>query len=256
MIWAGGRFSSRFQEDCWGVYREGDVFRYWSEQINEDGSRTSREADLSREQVSARLSGNYSFSMIKAGVRFEELVIDGRNYSIDINHFSMGETAREISDMKELSKLEFFPGLTSADFANSNLNGEGLWCACECPGLTDLNLEATRITDADLPALFQCPGLKVLRLNNNTQLSDNATEHLALLPSLEDLRIERTSITGAGIKNLAFMPSLRQIFLRLENGAFTRAGLATLSTQLPACKILVQGAGQFARGEFAGEWPD
>lgn len=124
MINAGGRFSTRFQEESWGFYRE---------------------------QIAARLTLGYSFAVFKERTRFETLVIDGRQYPIGITHFAFPE---------------------------------------------------------------------------------------------------------AGLRNLAFMPNLRQIVLSHESSRFTQAGLAELSAQLPACTILVKGVGEFSGGQFTGTWPE
>lgn len=118
MINAGGQFSTRFQEESWGFYREGDAFRYWSERLNDDGSETKIDELWNREQLAARLTSGYSFAIFKERTRFETLVIDGRQYPIGITHFAFPEAAPNISDMNELYKLPFFPNLNSASNAN------------------------------------------------------------------------------------------------------------------------------------------
>ncbi|MBN8219295.1 MAG: hypothetical protein J0L53_00145 [Spirochaetes bacterium] len=256
MIDAGGRFSTRFQEESWGFSLEGNAYRYWSEQLREDGSANTLSELWHREQLKSRLTSAYAFSTIRERIRFDKLVVDGREFPIDITHFTFPEALPIISDMQELAKLEYFPQLSSASFVECNLDGNGLWLLCDAAGITNLNLQATQIHYADLHALFKLPALRILRLKDNPQLTDRAAEHLGLLPCLEELQLQETSFTEAGLRELGFMPTLKSIVLSYDSQRFTLAGLTEASRRLRNCEILVKGVGEFSNGTFSGTWPE
>lgn len=256
MIDAGGRFSTRFQEESWGFSSEGNAYRYWSEHLREDGHTSAQNELWHREQLKFRLTSAYAFSTIRDCIRFDKLIVDGREFAINITHFSFPEALPKISDMRELSKLEYFPHLSSASFVECNLDGTGLWLICDAAGITNLTLQSTQIHDSDLHALFKLPALRILRLKDNPQLTDAVAEHLALLPCLEELQLQETSFTEAGLRELGFMPALKSIVLSYDHQRFTWAGLTEVSGHLPNCEILVKGVGEFSNGAFSGTWPE
>jgi hypothetical protein len=249
-IYAGGKFSTRYQEESWGLYFVNGVLHYWSERLLEDGSSDNIAEEWEREKLHVLLTKTYSFEIINERIRFDKLIVDGREFESNITHFAFPEPMPIIRDMQELSKLPFFPNLTSASFTESNLNGSGLAWVCDCNLLENLNLQGTKITDRDLQSLYKLGNLKYLRLKDNPQLTDNSISYLLSLTMLIDLQIQETSITEKGLRLMRNMPNLNQIILSEDPVRFTKSGLIEISKNLPDTTILVKGVGEYLKGKY------
>src|SRR5262245_56062099 len=96
--------------------------------------------------------------------------------------------------------------------------------------------------------------LRYLRLKENAQLSNACIPHLLKLRQLVDLQIHETSIDQDGVNQLVVMGALEDLCLDVWKDNYTFDGLLGLSIQMPRCRILAKGRGEFFQGEFRGTW--
>ncbi|HET6879672.1 MAG TPA: protein kinase, partial [Pirellulales bacterium] len=104
-----------------------------------------------------------------------------------------------------LALLGDLPNLRSIELINAyELTDVGLKAVGNVPGLDLLYLNGCeKITSAGLAALQGRVRLRVLELAGDAGIDDRAVEHLARLPSIEQLRVANTNMTEAGVKRLA-----------------------------------------------------
>lgn len=182
-----------------------------------------------------------------------EVVICGQKFEPGITHFSFEWPFTQINDMRELSKLAYFPNLTSATFTGTNLDDFGLELVSNCTTIDNLSLQETQITNQGILHLKNLINLKYLRLKGNLQLDDRCILFLNHCSKLIDLQIHETNITETGLKQL-HIPGLKNIIVAIDANNFSYDFLKKRSIEKPECSILAKGKGCFLNGNFEGNW--
>ncbi len=101
-----------------------------------------------------------------------------------------------------MQRVRDWPNLTTARFARSNLNDEGLAHLRHCPRLAKLNLDYTAITSQGIAEIADhVPNLQNLSLAG-TSISDEVVDHLLRMPSLTEVNIEGTGISTLAAQRL------------------------------------------------------
>jgi acetyl esterase/lipase len=101
--------------------------------------------------------------------------------------------------------------------------------------LTSLSLaECKELDGSGLGVLAALPKLHTLILSG-TKTNDETIESVLQLTQLESLSLERTSVSDGGLKKLAVMKGLREVYL--AKSQCTTAGVGALKNMLPDCRI-------------------
>ncbi len=153
--------------------------------------------------------------------------------------------------------LSDLPGLREIDLSGSGLSDRGLG-ALPLKDLQTLKVAATNVTDAGIVLLKQCSDLRHLTLNGTavsdkavmtlasslrnletleleeTQVTDEAVNHLVKMQRLECLSLSNTRITNEAVVQLNRLPRLREIHLGgtsiSASGVRSLASIATLKS--------------------------
>jgi hypothetical protein len=123
-----------------------------------------------------------------------------------------------LARLRDFDRLEYLnlSGRWVEDDALASLRGQHR--------LRSLVLQHTRITEAGLAHLEGLTGLRKLYISGD--ISDLGLAHVAMLTSLDQLRLNNTQITDAGLRHLRALPNLK--CLALEHTQVTDASIPEL----------------------------
>jgi hypothetical protein len=100
--------------------------------------------------------------------------------------------------MTNLAKAH--PPLVKLGIGETHITGRSLPLLANFPAITQLNAETLNLTDEDMDHFPQMPALEVLKLDNNTQLTNHAIEViLRNCPRIKLLTLRKTSVDNGGV---------------------------------------------------------
>lgn len=138
-----------------------------------------------------------------------------------------------------LATVATMPSIKRLYFKVHQVNNKGLAHLAKMSALEELDLGGKHISDAGLVHLAKLPRLEYISLMGDA-FSDRALVHLGRVPSLRVISLSPisgpNSYTDEGIKHLAKLPNLENLFL-LDNPKITNAGMAYLKNSKSLKKL-------------------
>jgi Leucine-rich repeat (LRR) protein len=135
-----------------------------------------------------------------------------------------------------VAHLTDMPRLKYIHLSMSQVGDRGIQTLAKLPRLDGLSMQRNRFTDAGLVHLAGHPSLKELwigHLDYLCPITDAGVVQLAKIPNLEELDLQYTRVTPEGLRPLAALPKLRNLYL---DGS-TANDLDAVTPILPNCKI-------------------
>jgi hypothetical protein len=195
----------------------------WSEKITAAGLRETT-AFTNLEALDIRLTKKLGAALLKelhGFVKLKSLRISG----------SLDDAA-----WKEVGSINSLRSLTLWD---TNVDGPGIEYLVALKNLKDLHLCGSTLTVDGCASLSKLEGLESLELHQDRgiQATDACMPHLARMKNLRNLFLRSSKLTDAGVKELAALTKLEELYLWTYDSPVTEAGRAALEQALPRCKI-------------------
>lgn len=114
--------------------------------------------------------------------------------SLELSNGSLGPDA--------IAQLATITSLQTLKMPNQNLEGIRVDELSKCPALAELDLSGNRLADVDVNGISELSHLQILRIAENSGVSDDAIESLVRLTELKELSIEGTGITAHGVSRI------------------------------------------------------
>jgi Leucine Rich repeat len=133
--------------------------------------------------------------------------------------------------LRDVAKIS---NLQELNLVQTEITDQGLKEFTSLKKLKKLELWGTRVSNSGLQYLAKISGLEALSIGGN--ITDDGLRELAGSKGLKSLVLADPRITDTGVGHLVGLTRLE--FLDLSRTSVTEAGVATLKTSLPTCKIV------------------